>query len=33
MTNLVGGEVDNNYKDMVIFHYSDGSVKKGFIIK
>jgi hypothetical protein len=33
MTNLLGVEVDNNYKDMVIFHYSDGTVKKGFIVK
>jgi len=33
ITNLLGVEVDNNYKDMVIFHYSDGSVKKGFIVK
>ena len=31
--NLLGVEVDNNYKDMVIFHYSDGTVKKGFIVK
>jgi hypothetical protein len=33
MTDLFGREVDNNYKDMVIYHYSDGSVKKGFIVK
>jgi len=33
MTDLFGVEVDNNYKDMVIFHYSDGTVKKGFIVK
>ena len=33
MTNLLGVEVDNNYKDMVLFHYSDGTVKKGFIVK
>jgi len=33
ITSLLGVEVDNNYKDMVIFHYSDGSVKKGFIVK
>ena len=26
-------EVDVNYKDMVIYYYSDGTTKKGFIIK
>ena len=33
MTDLFGREVDGNYKDMVIFYYSDGTTKKGFIIK
>lgn len=33
MTDLFGREVDMNYKDMVIYYYSDGSVKKGFIVK
>ena len=33
MTDLFGKEVDGNYKDMILFHYSDGTVKKGFITK
>jgi hypothetical protein len=33
MTDLFGREVDGNYKDMVIYHYSDGTAKKGFIVK
>ena len=33
MTDLFGREVDANYKDMVIYYYSDGTTKKGFIIK
>lgn len=33
MTDLFGREVDGNYKDMVIYHYSDGTTKKGFIVK
>ena len=33
MTDVFGREVDGNYKDMVIYYYSDGSTKKGFIIK
>ena len=32
MTDVFGREVDGNCKDMVIYHYSDGSIKKGFII-
>lgn len=33
MTDVFGREVDANYKDMVIYYYSDGTTKKGFIIK
>ena len=32
ITDLFGREVDFNYKDMVIYHYSDGTRKKGFIL-
>jgi hypothetical protein len=33
ITDVFGREVDVNYKDMVIYYYSDGSTKKGFIVK
>jgi len=32
ITDLFGREVDFNYKDMVIYHYSDGTRKKGFVL-